>query len=164
MARLFIQELIDQAVEKVVQKRGTGGFFKSDVVGELRKNKPLHDALKNVHDLYNGQWQLGDLLVRQINTMIGDALSVRDENKIRKYESYSIPGKRERRFVPLRAMTKGMLLNVMRETRTQKRQLELKGENYELFLDALDKLGPEATIGEVYDEVAPKIVEHRRAG
>lgn len=162
-ARLFIRELIDQAVEKVAKNK-KGGFFKSDVMRELRKNKPLNDALKFVHAEYNGQWQLGDLLLRQINSMIGDALSVRDDNKIRLFESYSIPGKREYRYIRLRAMTKAMLLNVMREARTQERQLQLKGENYQFFMDALDKLGEDATIDQVYDMVAPKIVEHRRAG
>jgi hypothetical protein len=159
-ARMFIKELCEQSVEKVARKR-PNGFKKSDVMRELRRSEPLDKALKDVHARYNGMWQLGDLLERQINSMIGDALGVRDEYRIRVYECYSVVGQKEHRWLPLRAMTKGMLLNVMRETRVQERKLHVKGEAYEFFMTELDKLDEDATVEQVYEIVAPKIVEFR---
>jgi len=160
MPRMFIQELVEGAVSKVVRHK-SNGFVKSEVMRELRKNKKLDAALRDINAKYNGDWQLGDILLRQINTMIGTALGVRDENRIRIYECYSVPGHRERRWLPLRAMTLEMLRNVARETRVQARQLNIKGEAYEFFIQELEKLSEGATIDQVYDIAAPKIVEFR---
>lgn len=99
--------------------------------------------------------------MRQINGLIGEALQARDDNRIRLFECYSVPGRTERRWLPLRAMTKGMLLNVMRETRVQERQLHIKSEGYEFFMSELDNLEVDATVAAVYEAAAPKIVEYR---
>ncbi len=157
---IFIKKLIEQAVEEVVQKQ-SGGFEKGDVMRELRKNVKLDAALRDINVKYNGDWQLGDMLLRQINLMIGTTLGVRDDNGIRVYECYAVPGQRQRRWLPLRSMTRSMLRNVMRETRVQERQLHVKGEAYVFFMRELEKLGKRATVEQVYDLAAPQIVEHR---
>jgi hypothetical protein len=157
---IFIKKLIEQAVEEVVQKQ-PGGFEKGDVMRELRKNAKLDAALRDINVKYNGDWQLGDMLLRQLNLMIGTALGARDDNGIRIYECYAVPGQRQRRWLPLRAMTRSMLRNVMRETRVQERQLHVKGEAYVFFMQELKKLGKRATVDQVYEIAAPKIVEHR---
>jgi hypothetical protein len=56
-------------------------------------------------------------------------------------------------------MTAYMLLAVMRETRTQPRQLEIKGEGYEFFYNQLK--GTKRAVGEVYDKVLPLIRDYR---
>ena len=82
---------------------------------------------------------------------------------IRVYECYGA-GESERRWQPLRALTANTLRAVMRETRTQERQLKIKSAGYEHFLRELEKLGEGATVGDVYDRVAPQIVAQHSRG
>jgi Arc/MetJ-type ribon-helix-helix transcriptional regulator len=112
----------------------------------------------------DGQWvhNFGGLVRSQIEGMVGAVMQERDAYGIRRYEQYAA-GERERRWQPLQAMTIDVLRSVARETRTQARVLEIKGEGYNLFIQALEKLGPTATVKDVYEEVAPKIMEARHA-
>ena len=51
----------------------------------------------------------------------------------------------------------------VQQTRVQERDLHLKGEGYDFFVRALKKLGPKATVDDVYAEVAPKVLAWRSA-
>lgn len=118
-------------------------------------NKNVAVTLVKLRSGFAG-WKIDQLLMRYIDTRVGALLQVRDGNAIRVYECYA-DGTKERRWHPLRAMDANSLRAVMRETRTQARQLEIKGEGYQFFLDELEKLSPGARVDDVYDRAVPKI-------
>jgi len=158
LQRTPLDRLIQPAVEHVA-KQGGGYFKKSEVVAHLlRKNKfsALLADLRNRH----GAWQIDELILRYVVARIGSELQRRDSLGIRVYECYAA-GERERRWMPLQAMTANTLRAVMQETRTQARQLVIKGEGYQLFLTELEKLGEDAIVGDVYEKIAPRIVAYR---
>lgn len=158
LQRTPIDKLIEPAVQKVAA-RTKGYFLKSEVVSEVRGYRSLGAALAQIKARY-ATWKFDQVILRYIDTRVAQVLQVRDANGIRIYENYAA-GNRERRWLPLRAMTADTLRAVMQETRVQARQLELKGEGYQFFLDELRKLPPTARLDEVYDKVVPKIQAYR---
>ena len=61
----------------------------------------------------------------------------------------------------LRAMTADQLRVAMQAANRGARDLQVKAEGYQLILAELEKRPPGATVDNVYDEVIPKILEHR---
>jgi hypothetical protein len=151
-----IDKLIEPAVKRVAE-RETGYFQKNEIVTEVLKNKNLSGMLADIKKRFGG-WKFDTVILRYIDGRVGQVLQQRDGNRIRVYECYAAGG-RERRWLPLRAMTADTLLAVMRETRTQARQLEIKGEGYEFFYNELK--GTKLTIEDVYDKVVPMIRDFR---
>jgi len=158
LERTPIDKLIEPAVQKVA-KTTKGYFLKSEVVNEIRAQRGLGSALAKIRATYT-EWKFDQVILRYVDRRVGEVLAMKDTNGIRVYECYGA-GNRERRWLPLRAMTADMLRAVMQETRVQARQLEIKGAGYEFFIDALAKLPSTATVGEVYEKVAPLIREYR---
>ncbi len=153
-----IDKLIDPAVVKVA--KDTKSYFrKSEVVAEVTSNARVATVLKEVRSKYGG-WKLDQLLLRYISDQVGRVLQQHDANGIRVYECYAAQEK-ERRWMPLRAMTADHLRAVMQETRTQARSLELKGTGYQYFMEELEKLNKNATVDEVYERAVPKIQTYR---
>jgi hypothetical protein len=125
----------------VLREKKGSFFYKSEVRSIMLRHKKLAEALRVIGDQY-AEWGI---------------------EGVRVYECYGA-GESERRWQPLRGMTRDTLLAVMRETRVQERQLNLKGRGYQEFIDALEKLGPDATVADVYDEVVPKVVAQHSRG
>lgn len=154
-----LDKLIREALKEIESKRGY--WHKGDITRLVYANDALKKKLSALDGMGNG-YNFGGLVRSQIEAMVGGVMQERDSYGIRRYECYAA-GERERRWQPLQAMTKDVLLAVARETRTQERVLHIKGAGYNLFIEALEKLGPSATVKDVYHEVAPKIMEARHA-
>jgi len=152
-----LDRLIRSALRDVESSQGY--WHKSDIARRVYTNDALKKKLSQLDGMGNG-YNFGGLVRHQIDAMIGGVMQDRDAYRIRRYECYSA-GERERRWQPLQAMTTDVLRAVTRETRTQERVLKIKGSGYEMFLEALEELGPEATVSDVYDDVAPRIMEAR---
>lgn len=161
LERTPLDRQIQPAVERVAA-RGGGYFKKSEVINTIMKQRRLAALLADLRTRH-GAWQIDQLVLRYIYGKVGTELQRRDSNGIRIYECYAA-GERERRWMPLRAMTSNTLRAVMQETRTQARQLQLKGEGYEYFLRELEKLDEAATVDDIYDQVIDRIRAHRAAG
>jgi hypothetical protein len=152
-----LDKLIRGGLKQVEAQRAH--WHKSDITKLVYQNEGLKKRLHQLDGMGNG-YNFGGLVRTQIEGMVGAVMQERDAYGIRRYECYAA-GERERRWQPLRGMTKDILLAVTRETRTQERVLQIKGAGYEMFIQALEQLGPEATVEDVYNEVAPKIMEKR---
>ena len=161
LERTPLDRLVQPAVERVAA-RGGGYFTKSEVIVSITKQRRVAALLADLR-IRHGAWKVDALILRYILGKVGTELQRRDSNGVRIYECYAA-GQRERRWMPLRAMTAKALRAVMQETRTQARQLELKGEGYEYFLRELEKLDEAATVGDIYDQVIDRIRAHRAAG
>lgn len=155
---------IDRLIEPSIDTLASNPpFHKSQVVAEVLRHRDLQQVLIDLESRYHG-WHLSEIIRRQIEARVTEQLQKRDGHGIRIYECYAAGGP-ERRWVPLRVMTRETLRAVMRETRTQERHLHLKGEGYQFFLDELERLGGTATVGDIYDRVLPHIMRQRaRAG
>jgi len=157
-----IDRIVEAALAKVVARR-PGFFYKSEIAAEVLKHTALNQAVTNISTLFDARWRFDEVIKAHINNQIAEALRVRDSNKIRIYECYGA-GESERRWLPLRGLTASNLRVIMRETKTQERQLKIKSAGYEHFLRELEKLGPKATVNDVYDRVAPEIVAMHSRG
>jgi hypothetical protein len=154
-----IDNLIQPALQEVL-KRSKGSYFrKSEVVAEVASYPRLQSVLQELRRRFGG-WNIDEIVLRYAESKVGDTLQQKDAHGIRVYECYAA-GSPERRWMPFQAMTATTLLAVMQETRTQARQLTLKGAGYELFYDELVKLDATATVADVYDRVAPEVMKHR---
>lgn len=159
--RTKIDNLVEPAVKRVAE-REKSYFRKSEVVDEVTKNKNLANIFADLRGRYRA-WKLDTIIMRYVEKRVADALQQRDSNGIRIYECYAA-GERERRWLTVRAMTADTLRAVMQETRTQARQLTIKGEGYQILLEELEGLGdPNATVDDVYDVAVPKIRAYRAA-
>ncbi|MFZ0058728.1 MAG: hypothetical protein WAL35_01615 [Acidimicrobiales bacterium] len=154
-----IDRLIQPAIKKAA--KSTSYFRKSEAVRTVLTNPKVVELLTDLRNRHGG-WQIDQLVIRCIDAKVAQELQRRDANGIRVYECYAA-GERERRWLPLRAMTRDQLRAVMQATRTQARSLTLKGEGYQIFLDELEKLSPTAVVNDVYDRVVPKIQAYRSA-
>ena len=161
LERTPLDRLVEPAVRRVAA-RGGGYFKKKKVVNALTREKRVTALLADLRTRH-GAWKIDQLILRYIDGKVGGELQRRDSNGIRIYECYAA-GERERRWMPLLAMTANTLRALMQETRTQARQLQLKGEGYEYFMKELEKLDETATVGDVYDQVIDRIRAHRAAG
>ncbi len=142
------------------QSGGESPFLPREVIAEILNHRNLRRVLADIRNRYGEVWKFDEIIRRHIQADVGRVLQERDSNGIRKYECYGA-GERERRWMPLRVMTADSLRAVMRETRTQERHLHVKGEGYQFFLDELEKLGPGATVDQVYDDTLPPILQFR---
>jgi hypothetical protein len=158
LERTPVDRLVQPAVERVAA-RGGGYFKKSEVVQAITKERRVSSLLTDLRTRH-GAWKIDQLILRYIDGRVGHILQMRDANGIRVYECYAA-GEKERRWMPLRAMTANTLRAVMQETRTQARYLTIKGEGYQYFLTELEKLGEEATVEDVYDKVIGRIQTYR---
>lgn len=155
-----LDRLIRESLREIEAQRPY--WHKSDIAKRVYANEALNKKLAALDAMGNG-YNFGGLVRSQVETMISAVMQERDAYGIRRYENYAA-GERERRWQPLQAMTLPMLRAVTAEARTQARVLEIKGQGYDKFIDALEKLGREdVTVADVYHEVAPKIMEARRA-
>jgi hypothetical protein len=155
--RTPLDRLIQPAVERVAAR---GAYFqKKEVVNTVSSDKKVGALLGDLRSRHGG-WKIDQLIVRYIEAKVGEVLQMRDGNHIRVYECYAV-GHGERRWMPLRAMNADTLRAVMQETRTQERQLHIKGAGYEYFLNELEKLGKGATVNDVYDQVIDRIRARR---
>jgi hypothetical protein len=154
-----LDRLIREALKEIESKRPY--WHKGEIANAVYSNAALKKKLAALDAMGNG-YNFGGLVRSQIENMVGAVMQERDSYGIRRYECYAA-GERERRWQPLQAMTRDVLLAVTRETRTQERVLHIKGAGYNMFLEALDKLGADATVADVYHDVAPKIMEARQA-
>jgi hypothetical protein len=154
-----LDRLIRESLKKVEGERSY--WHKGDITKCVYANEALKKKLTALDGMGNG-YNFGGLVRSQVEAMIGSVMQERDAYGIRRYECYGA-GERERRWQPLQAMTRDILLAVTRETRTQARVLTIKGSGYEMFIEELKKLGDDATVADVYETVAPKIAEARHA-
>jgi hypothetical protein len=157
-----IDKIIEPSLEAVIRRKKGPVFYKSEVQAQILKHSKLGEVLTTIRDDY-GEWGIDEVVRRYINVKLGQVLQKRDANGVRVYECYGA-GESERRWQPLRALTRETLRAVMMETRTQERQLNIKGRGYQYFLDELEKLGEDATVDDVYDKVVPKLVAGHSAG
>jgi hypothetical protein len=156
-----IDNLIQPALQDVL-KRSKGSYFrKSEVVAEVARHPKLQSILHELQRRFGG-WNIDEIVLRYAEGKVGEMLQQKDAHGIRVYECYAAGGP-ERRWMPFRSMTADTLRAVMQETRTQARQLTLKGNGYELFYDELVKLDATATVADVYDRVAPEVMKRRAA-
>lgn len=161
--RTAIDRIIEPSLRAVAQRKKGTFFYKSEVVAEVLGHRDLRKNLLDIQNRYGTKWRFDEIIRRYINQRIGVVLQQRDSNKVRVYECYGA-GESERRWHPLRALTADTLRAVMRETRTQERQLNIKGAGYQYFLEELEKLGPGATVNDVYDQAVLKIVGGHSTG
>lgn len=161
--RIYIDNLIEPAVTAVMRRTPRGSYFrKSEVLAQVIRHQEFGDVLKSLRDGWKG-WGIDTVVLRYIDARIGAVLQQRDSFGIRRFECWAV-NEPERRWMPFTALTANTLRVVMQQTRTQARKLTLKGEGYELFLAELERLGPNATVADVYDRVAPLVQAHRAAG
>lgn len=161
--RTGIDKLIEPSIAAVnaeINAANRAHFYPSEVIAAVLDHRNLRRVLADIRQRYGEVWKFDEIIRRYIQASVGRTLQERDSNGIRKYECYGA-GERERRWMPLRVMTADTLRAVMRETRTQERHLHVKGEGYEIILEELEKLGPAATVEQVYDQVVPRILQFR---
>ena len=145
--RTKIDSLIEPVVERVAKRNASSYFHKSSVVNEVMNNKHLGQVLADLRTRY-GAWKIDQLISRYIKLRVGQVLQQRDANGIRVYECYATYGlaqDRERRWQTLRAMNLASLRQLTTQTRTRARELELKAEGYEFFVEELEKLPATST-------------------
>ena len=157
--KTYLDSQIEPAIEKIVKESGASYFTKKDVVDQIKKIRKVAHLLNDLQKRHSGVGA-DEIVVRYIETAVGQALQKKDENGLRVYECYSA-GERQRRWMPLRAMTADQLRVAMQAADRGARELQVKAEGYQLILDELEKGPPGATVDDVYDEVVPRILEHR---
>lgn len=156
--KTYLDNQIEPALEKVV-KRSASYFTKKDVVDQIKRVRKVSSLLDDLQRRHAGVGA-DEIVLRYIDTAVGQALQKKDANGLRVYECYSA-GERQRRWMPLRAMTADQLRVAMQAANRGARELQVKAEGYQLILDELEKGPPGATVDNVYDEVLPRILEHR---
>lgn len=139
---------IQTAIEKIA--RDSPYFAKSGIVKHVRSMRSLGKISPAEQD---------QIILRYLESRIGAQLQARDQYGIRIYENYPT-GTGERRWMRLRAMTLAQLQSVAQATRTQERDLHIKGEGYELFVQEMKRVGAKR-VEDVYDRVAPKVQAYR---
>lgn len=157
--KTYLDSQIEPAIEKVVRKSGASYFTKKDVVDQIKKVRRVSSLLDDLQRRHAGVGA-DEIVLRYIETAVGQALQKKDANGLRVYECYSA-GERQRRWMRLRAMTAEQLRVAMQAADRGARELQLKAEGYQLILNELEKGPPGATVDDVYDEVVPRILEHR---
>ena len=157
--KTYIDSQIEPAIEKIVKESGASYFTKKDVVDQIKKVRKVASLLNDLQKRHSGVGA-DEIVVRYIETAVGQALQKKDANGLRVYECYSA-GERQRRWMRLRAMTADQLRVAMQAANRGARELQVKAEGYQLILDELEKGPPGATVDDVYDEVVPRILEHR---
>lgn len=157
--KTYIDSQIEPALEKVVKKSGASYFTKKDVVDQIKKVRKVSSLLDDLQRRHAGVGA-DEIVLRYIDTAVGQALQKKDPNGLRVYECYSA-GERQRRWMRLRAMTAEQLRVAMQAADRGARELQVKAEGYQLILAELEKGPPGVTVDDVYDEVIPKILEHR---
>ena len=157
--KTYLDSQIEPAIEKVVRKSGASYFTKKDVVDQIKKVRKVSSLLDDLQRRHAGVGA-DEIVLRYIETAVGQALQKKDANGLRVYECYSA-GERQRRWMRLRAMTADQLRVAMQAADRGARELQLKAEGYQLILNELEKGPPGATVDDVYDEVVPRILEHR---
>ena len=157
--KTYLDSQIEPAIEKVVRKSGASYFTKKDVVDQIKKVRKVSSLLDDLQRRHAGVGA-DEIVLRYIETAVGQALQKKDANGLRVYECYSA-GERQRRWMRLRAMTAEQLRVAMQAADRGARELQLKAEGYQLILNELEKGPPGATVDDVYDEVVPRILEHR---
>ena len=157
--KTYIDSQIEPAIAKVVKESGASYFTKKDVVDRIKKVRKVTHLLNDLQKRHSGVGA-DEIVIRYIETAVGQALQKKDENGLRVYECYSA-GERQRRWMPLRAMTADQLRAAMQAADRGARELQVKAEGYQLILAELEKRPPGATVDNVYDEVLPRILEHR---
>ena len=156
--KTYLDNQIEPALEKVV-KRSASYFTKKDVVDQIKRVRKVSSLLDDLQRRHAGVGA-DEIVLRYIDTAVGQALQKKDANGLRVYECYSA-GERQRRWMLLRAMTADQLRVAMQAADRGARELRVKAEGYQLILAELEKRPPGATVDNVYDEVLPKILEHR---
>ena len=156
--KTYLDNQIEPALEKVV-KRSASYFTKKDVVDQIKRVRKVASLLDDLQRRHAGVGA-DEIVLRYIDTAVGQALQKKDANGLRVYECYSA-GERQRRWMLLRAMTADQLRVAMQAADRGARELRVKAEGYQLILAELEKRPPGATVDNVYDEVLPKILEHR---
>lgn len=159
--KTYIDSQIEPAIEKVVKKSGASYFTRKDVVDQIKKVRRVSSLLDDLQRRHAGVGA-DEIVLRYIDDAVGRALQKKDANGLRVYECYSA-GERQRRWMRFRAMTADQLRVAMQAANRGARELQLKAEGYQLILDELEKGPPGATVDDVYDEVVPRILEHRES-
>lgn len=157
--KTYIDQQVVPAIEAVVSESKGSYFTKSDVVERIRKVRRVERLLDDLQKRHAGVGA-DTVVIRYIESAVGRALQKKDSNGLRVYECYSA-GERQRRWMPLRAMTAPQLRIAMQEAARGARELRLKAEGYQLLLDELESGPASATVDDVYDTVVPRILEHR---
>lgn len=157
--KTYLDSQIEPAIEKVVKEVGASYFTKKDVMDQIKKVRRVSSLLNDLQKRHSGVGA-DEIVVRYIENAVGQALQKKDANGLRVYECYSA-GERQRRWMPLRAMTADQLRVAMQAADRGARELQVKAEGYQLILAELEKRPPGAIVDNVYDEVLPRILEHR---
>ena len=142
----------DKQIQTAIEMMARDGpyFAKSEVLKAVRRQKTVMKIPPLVQEQIN---------LRYIDSRIGSLLQARDHYGVRIYENYTT-GTGERRWMKLRAMTLAQLQSAMEATRTQERDLHVKGEGYEIILREMKRIGAKK-VDDVYATVAPRIQEYR---
>jgi hypothetical protein len=156
--RTPLHRVIDESITAIA---AVGPYFtKNDVMAECyrRGGRAYAEGIADVRKRH-GRLRFADIIERWMTQQIGKALQQRDGNKLRVYECYR--SDKEVRWQPLREMTANTLRMVMAQTRTQEREMHIKGEGYQALLFELESIGANATVDQVYDTALPKIIALR---
>jgi hypothetical protein len=149
---------IDKLVESAVESLSKASYFtKTEVRRDVLKHKNLSGFLVDVGKRYPG-WKFDQAIIAHVDEVISVAVRQTDAHGIRLYECYAV-GNRDRRYMRLRAMKANQLRAAIQETRVQARKLDIKVRVLEYYLDLVEKVGPNASVGDVYDKALPHILE-----
>jgi Zn-dependent M32 family carboxypeptidase len=153
--RTALEHIIAEKIENIAERRGH--FNKTDILHEVLSDSRLAGVVKGLYEKFDRKWHLDVVFTRYVRSRLAAILqSTRDKNGLRMYESYSA-GESQRRWQPLRYMTKSTLRVVVAERRTLHGQIGVQIKRYEIILEALEKYGDSTRADTVFNEVLPKL-------
>ena len=142
-------ELIIDMIILDVSKKSDAYFFKNEVLMLAMNNKAIAQAREMLRKI---KPDFEAFFVKSMNTYIGKALQARDSQGLRVYECYAA-GDPERRWMRFTSMNAEHIRSVLSATKRQGEEIMTKAEVLEVFLVALEAVGSNATVIEVYGAV-----------
>lgn len=153
--RTALDYIIIEAIENVAAERAH--FTKRDILHAVMTDSRIMGIVKGLYERFDRKWHLDVVFTKYVKGRVGHFLqTTKDGNGLRVYESYSA-GDQERRWQPLRAMTRTVLSVVVAEHRTLRGQIDAKIRRYELILGELQKYTDRTHVDTVYSDAVKKI-------
>lgn len=161
-ARTYIDKLVEHEFDAVVLANARTYWTPTEVLRRVIAHAAVAKLIADLRKDF-AEWNVDRFVMQHIKNVVGKAHQERDAvTKLRIYESYSVPGQHERRWMLLSAMTMAHLLSAMEQTRTQERASHNKGEGYHILMEELEKVGREdAVVADVMEAALPRIMEFR---
>lgn len=155
MSSSAIDRACMKAVKRVARAAGGSYFYRSQVRAEVYRSDNIGPSIAEIRRSYRAL-ALDDAVIRYIDIAIGRALQAKDDRGLRIYECYSV-GHGERRWYRLLDMHLLDIRRLLRDAKSMKAHLEDRIALYELVAEEMERLGPEATVAEVYDSVVDQV-------